>query len=190
MQYSIKVIASGTLIETSKNEIHKSKLKLETYDDYLKLDIKDNLKEKKWIYNIIDHKAEQKSIIFEDNNIIIIPDYKWNYNINELHILGIFKDKSLRSIRDLNSSHLKMLKESIQIGYKIINKKYDVEVNNILTFFHYHPSTWQLHIHFMHINDIKTRSFILPRAHLYSNVIQNLELINDYYKKIELEIYF
>jgi len=189
IQYSIKAITSGILIETSKDEIHKSKLKLETYEEYLKLDIKDILKEKNWIYNIIDHKAEQKSIIFEDDNIIIIPDYKWNNNINELHVLGIFKDKSLRSIRDLNSTHIKILKETIQIGCSIINKKYDVKLDNILTFFHYHPSTWQLHIHFMNINDQKTRSCILPRAYLCSTVIQNLELIPDYYKKIKLEVY-
>jgi m7GpppX diphosphatase len=172
-----------------KRIYYKSKLKLETYDDYLKLDIKDNIKEKEWIYNIIDHKAEQESIIFEDDNIIIIPDYKWNQNIKGLHILGIYKDKSLRSIRDLNSSHIKMLKESIQIGCDVINKKYNFKIDNILTFFHYHPSTWQLHIHFMNMYDKYTRSNILPRSHAASNVIQNIELIDDYYKKIKLEVF-
>lgn len=172
-----------------KKTLYKSKLKLETYDDYLKLAIKDNFKEKEWIYNIIDHKAEQESIIFEDDNIIIIPDWKWNQNLRELHILGIYKDKSLRSIRDLDSSHIKMLKESIQMGCEVISKHYGFKLDNILTFFHYHPSTWQLHVHFMNGNDKKTRSATLPRAHLSSLVIQNLELIDDYYKKIKLEIY-
>jgi len=171
-----------------KRKFNKSKLKLETYDDYLKLAIKDNFKEKVWIYNIIDHKAEQESIIFEDDNIIIIPDWKWNQNLRELHILGIYKDKSLRSIRDLNSSHIKMLKESIAIGCEIISKHYGFKLDNILTFFHYHPSTWQLHVHFMNGNDKKTRSATLPRAHSSSIVIQNLELIDDYYKKIKLEV--
>jgi len=172
----------------SKKTFYKSKLKLETYDDYLKLDIKDNLKEKQWIYNIIDHKAEKESIIFEDDNIIIIPDWKWNHNLRELHILGIYKDKRLRSIRDLDSSHLKMLKDSIQTGCHIISHHYGFKLDNILTFFHYHPSTWQLHVHFMNVFDKKTRSATLPRAHPSSLVIQNLELIDDYYKKIKLEV--
>jgi m7GpppX diphosphatase len=173
----------------SKKVFYKSKLKLETYDDYLKLDIKDNFKEKEWIYNIIDHKAEQESIIFEDDNIIIIPDYKWDKNIRGLHILGIYKDKSLRSIRDLDNSHCKMLQESIKTGCEIISKYYNFKIDNILTFFHYHPSTWQLHVHFMNMYDKKTRSNILPRSHLASTVIQNIELIPDYYKKIKLEVY-
>jgi m7GpppX diphosphatase len=171
-----------------KRKFDKSKLKLETYDDYLKLGIKDNFKNKVWIYNIIDHKAEQESIIFEDDNIIIIPDWKWNQNLRELHILGIYKDKCLRSIRDLDGSHIKMLKESIQIGCEVISKHYDFKLDNILTFFHYHPSTWQLHVHFMNGNDKKTRSATLPRAHSSSLVIQNLELIDDYYKKTKLEV--
>jgi len=172
-----------------KKVFYKSKLKLETYDEYLKLEIKDNLKEKEWIYNIIDHKAEQESIIFEDDNIIIIPDYKWNHDIRGLHILGIYKDKSLRSIRDLDNSHYKMLQESIQTGCKIISNHYNFKIDNLLTFFHYHPSTWQLHVHFMNMNDKKTRSNVLPRSHLASTVIQNLESMPDYYKKIKLEVF-
>jgi len=180
-------IAENNHLIKSKKKV--SKLKLETYEDYLKLDIKDNNKEKEWIYNIIDHKAEQASIIFEDDNIIIIPDWKWNQNLRELHILGIYKDKSLRSIRDLNSSHLKMLKESINTGCKIISKYYNFKLDNILTFFHYHPSTWQLHVHFMNVYDKKTRSTVLPRSHAASSVIQNIELVEDYYKKIKLEVF-
>ena len=65
---------------------------------------------------------------------------------------------------------------------------YDFKLDNILTFFHYHPSTWQLHVHFMNVSDKKTRSATLPRAHSSSLVIQNLELIDDYYKKVNLEI--
>jgi len=186
---SIKITTEIFIKNKIPKEIfYKSKLKFETYDEYLKLDIKDNLKQKEWIYNIIDHKAEQESIIFEDDNIIIIPDWKWNRNIRELHILGIYKDKSLRSIRDLDSSHLKMLQDSIRVGCEIISKHYDFKLDNILTFFHYHPSAWQLHVHFMNVSDKKTRSATLPRAHSSSLVIQNLELIDDYYKKVNLEI--
>ena len=38
------------------------------------------------------------------------------------------------------------------------------------------------------MGDKRTRSATLPRAHPSSLVIQNLELIDDYYKKTKLEV--
>jgi len=155
----------------------------ESYTDYLNLKIKDNLKEKEWIYNIIDHLAESDDIIFEDTNIIIIPDYKWNKDKDDLHILGIFKDKKLRSIRDLNESHIEILSLSIQNGINIIKTKYNID--NLVIYFHYHPSVWQLHVHFMNTK-CNSESRLIPRAHLAHILIQNLKIDTNYYKKIIL----
>lgn len=157
---------------------------LETYNDYLKID--KNI-DKQWIFNIIDHKSESEDIIYENNDVIIIPDYKWNRDNKSLHVLGIYKDKSLFSIRELNNSHIKILEESIKDGKKIIEEKYGFDSNNLIIYFHYYPSVWQLHIHFMN-NKYISESYSLPRAHLASTVIENLKIDSEYYRKVKLEI--
>jgi hypothetical protein len=185
-KYNCKCIVYGTLIEKPIEVQNERKLKLESYDDYLKLNVKSF--DKTWIYNIIDHKKETDTIIFEDDNIIIIPDYKWSNDINELHILGIFKDKNLYSIRELSKYHIDILQKSVDSGKKVIEEKYNINSDKLLCFFHYHPSVWQLHIHFMNIYNTKSESYSLPRAHLVSSVIENLKVNSDYYKIVSMEV--
>lgn len=187
-KYNCKCIVYGTLIEKPIEIQIDKKLKLESYTDYLKLNV--HTFDKTWIYNIIDHKKETDTIIFEDDNIIIIPDYKWSNDINELHILGIFKDKNLYSIRELTKDHIDILQQSLNNGKKMIEEKYNINSDKLLCFFHYHPSVWQLHIHFMNISNTSTKSdsYSLPRAHLVSSVIENLKINSDYYKIVKLEV--
>lgn len=52
-------------------------------------------------------------------------------------------------------------------------------------FFHYTPSTFQLHIHFTNINNNSINSSV-EYSHELGQVIFNLELDSDYYKKINL----
>jgi m7GpppX diphosphatase len=182
-KYFIEALITGTMIEEPIINKKQNKIINESYNDYLLLDVK-NI-DKTWIYNIIDHLNETENILFENNNVIYIPDYKWNNDIKNLHILGIFKDKSLYSIRELNGNHINMLENIIEDGKRIIKEKY--KVDNIIVYFHYHPSTWQLHIHFMNIES-NSESYLLPRGHLASNIIQNLKIDSEYYSKVTLEV--
>lgn len=182
--YMVEVLIMGKLIEKPVEEIKQSKIIQESAEDYKLLNFQDT--DKNWIYNIIDHKSESENIIFEDTNFIFIPDYKWDNNLKNLHILGIFKDKSLNSIRDLNKNHIEMLEKCIIDGRKIIKEKYNID--NLIIYFHYRPSVWQLHIHFMNIETDNKESFVLPRAHLGSTVIQNLKNDSSYYSNANLEV--
>jgi m7GpppX diphosphatase len=182
--YMIEALIMGKLIEKPLEIIKQNKIILESVEDYQLLNVQDT--DKKWIYNIIDHKSESENIIFENDNLIFIPDYKWDINIKNLHVLGVFKNKNLNSIRDLNKDHIKILEECVVDGKKIIKEKYDID--NLIIYFHYRPSVWQLHIHFMNIDTDNKNSFVLPRAHLVSNVIQNLKYDTNYYKNANLEV--
>jgi m7GpppX diphosphatase len=182
--YFIEVLITGTMVERPIEEIKHNKIIIESPLDYQLLNIIDT--NKNWIYNIIDHKSESENIFFEDDNLILIPDYKWNNNLKNLHILGIFKDKSLNSIRDLNKNHIEILEKCIIDGKKIIKEKYGI--SNLVIYFHYRPSVWQLHIHFMNIETDNKESFMLPRAHLVTNVIQNLKYDSNYYSNANLEV--
>jgi m7GpppX diphosphatase len=182
--YMIEALIMGKIIEKPVEEVKQKKIILESYEDYQLLNVHNT--DKNWIYNIIDHISESENIIYENDNLIFIPDYKWDNNIKNLHILGIFKNKNLNSIRDLNKDHIKILEECIIDGKKIIKEKYDID--NLIIYFHYRPSVWQLHIHFMNIDTDNMNSLVLPRAHLVSNIIQNLKYDTNYYKNANLEV--
>jgi m7GpppX diphosphatase len=180
---SYKKIKIESINKSSQNTLIK--IKQESYDDYKKLKVEDS--DKIWVYNILDHKAESNRIIFEDEYVILIPDYKWNDSIDNLHILCFFKDKRLYSIRELVSDHINILENIIINCTKCIKEKYNVLEENMLMYFHYHPSVWQLHIHFTNIK-LMNHSLLIPRAHCVRQVIENLKIDSDYYKKVKLEV--
>lgn len=168
--------------ESDKKTTFCERISKETYKEYLdKLNERDKKKDK-WIYNIIDGMAEIEKIIYRDNYIVIIPNYTWDEkDINYLHILAIPIDKSLRSIRDLNSTHIPMLEYYKKTTLQVIKEKYFIDEDKLKIFFHYTPSTYHLHIHFATIINKKCNSSI-EYSHDFSNVIFNLSIKSDYYK--------
>jgi m7GpppX diphosphatase len=175
----------------SYNDIEKISriIKLENYDDYLKLINDSNHKLNiKWTDDIIDGHR-QNEIISANQYMVFFPDYNWkDGNINNLHMIGMIIDKKIKSIRHLSSEHIQILEKCKEDGLKIIEEKYKVKSNKIITYFHYHPSTWRLHIHFQNINSRSCGSMTLPRAHPLPFVIQNLRMDSDYYKKCLLDV--
>lgn len=74
-----------------------------------------------WAYNILEHKAESDRIIYEDNHpengFILAPDLKWDGKTAEtLYLLAICHKRNIKSIRDLNSEHLPLLKNILNEG--------------------------------------------------------------------------
>jgi hypothetical protein len=89
----------------------------------------------KWIRDIIDGKAEKESVVFDHQSFVIIRDWKWypfspfplnvrllyrrirdQVTLEDLHLLAVVKDVSLRSLRDFSSSNLPLLK-SIRVSF-------------------------------------------------------------------------
>lgn len=139
----------------------------------------------KWIYNIIDGIAEQDSIIDQTSEYILMRDYTWNttesnINMDDMHILGIICDKRLRSVREITQADLEMLVRIKQDAISKIYEKYKIDQDKIKVFFHYTPSTYQLHIHFVHIKKCnhKTSVDVCLR---FDDVIKNISIDPDYY---------
>lgn len=66
------------------------------------------------MYNILEKKTESERIVFEDpdpsTGFILLPDLKWDgIQMENLYLVAIVHDKSLRSIRDLTEKHLGLL---------------------------------------------------------------------------------
>jgi len=174
----------------SHNDIEKISriIKLESYDDYLKLNDLNHKLNIKWTDDIIDGHR-QNEIIIKNEFMVFFPDYNWkDGNLNNLHMIGMIIDKKIKSIRELTSLHIPILEKCLEDGLKMIEEKYKVKSNKIIIYFHYHPSTWRLHLHFQNINTRSYASMTPPRAHPLPLVIQNLKIDSDYYKKCLLEV--
>ena len=168
--------------ESKKDQSLQFQIVQETYDEYLTF-LKSYPREKdQWIYNIINGKNEQDQIIFQDDQFILIPNYTWvNKKINYLHLLSFPLDTSLRSLRSLEGNHVPLLKHLKKITLKKIKECYDLDENQIKAFIHYAPSTYHLHIHFVHIYHPNCESST-EYSYFLDDVIYNLSIQSNYYQ--------
>ena len=188
-KYSCTTEVEGELIICNDiNRMRKFEKKIfrETYEDYLKYLNKRDIEKDRWIYNIIDGISEQDSILYKDDKCIVIPTYMWDgINIEKLQILCLPTDISLRSIRSLDSSHIPLLEHMKNVSLNIIKRNYDLDEYYIKMFFHYDPSTYHLHIHFVNTSNYDSRSSV-EYSHELNSVIFNLSICSNYYKEAVL----
>ncbi|GAB1866507.1 m7GpppX diphosphatase [Camponotus japonicus] len=141
-----------------------------------------------WITNILEHKAEQESIIYEDSDkntgFVLVTDFKWDKQLDTLKLLALPFQK-IRSLRELNASHLPLLRNIRDAGTTAISKKFNIPASQLRIYFHYQPSYYYLHVHFCYLM-FEAPGIYVAKAHLLSTVISNLELMSDYYKKAVL----
>jgi m7GpppX diphosphatase len=159
----------------------------EKYIDYVKnkTDIINN-NNKQWIYDIIDDKAESEKVIYSNDYFKLIPTYVWDgIDIFKLHLLAIINDKSVSCIRDLNHTHIPILKNIQYNTLRIIKKKYKLNPYHIKMYIHYSPSAYLFHIHFVNIYNTHCNSSC-EYSYELNSVIFNLTLNSDYYKIIDL----
>jgi diadenosine tetraphosphate (Ap4A) HIT family hydrolase len=186
-KYKVKCVVTGEMIISITNDEPRDlNLVHETYEEYkIKMASIDPLNYK-WIHNIIDGLAEQESIMFQDDKIIIIPTFTWNQvDQTKFHLLTIPKDKTIRSIRDLTQKDVPLLTHIMDKTIEIIKSKYGISKEQLKMYIHYSPSTWHLHIHFCQINDTSVNSSV-ERSHELSTVIFNLNICSDYYKLLNI----
>ena len=158
----------------------------ETHEEYLDVIMKRDIEKDKWIYNIIDGLAEQENIMYRDDFSISMPTYTWDAkNVERLHILCIPMDKQLRTIRELTKEHIPLLEHMKKTTLEKIEQVYGLKEGSLKIYFHYEPSTYHLHIHFVNIR-YKDAGSSVEYSHDLDSVIFNLSLDSDYYRKIKL----
>lgn len=181
-----------TISELGKMTKFEHEIVNESYQEYLQLIEKndENFKNKdKWIYDIIDGIEEQDNVYYQDDQIMVVKNWEWVTNpssktlsVDDLWILTIPKDKSLRSIRSLDQSHIPLLEHCKNKTIEIISEKFNLN-DELKIYFHYAPRTWHLHLHFVNVKNEKANSSLYC-AHDIDDVIKNLRLDNNYYKSI------
>ncbi|XP_028416548.1 m7GpppX diphosphatase-like [Dendronephthya gigantea] len=163
----------------------------ETPDVYKKVTlpfIKEQAVHLQWVYNILEKKAESDRIIYEDSHsehgFIVLPDLKWEQTqMKSLYVMAICYKHGINTLRDLNSSHLPLLKNILQQGSEAILKTYNVYPSQLRVFVHYQPTYYHFHVHFTHV-EYEAPGSVAGRAHLLQDIIDNIENIDsNYYAK-------
>lgn len=165
----------------------------ETPEDYRTITlpyIQRNQMSLEWVYNILDHKAEVDRIIYEETDphdgFILAPDLKWSGEQLEcLYVQALVRRKGIKSIRDLTANDLPLLEGIRDKGLNAIKEKYGLDKHQIRAYFHYQPSFYHLHVHFIHVSYEAPASGV-AKAVLLDDVINNLKLIPDFYQRSTL----
>lgn len=141
-----------------------------------------------WLDNILQGRAEQDQVYHQDDHVLIIPDYKWTSreDVKELYLLVLFKDPSLRSLRDVKDANL--LRKVRLIVNKVLQDKHGLTVDLVSMYFHYPPTYYRLHLHVVSNAMIEFCSSHVGLAHSIDSVIYNLQQTLDYYEKADIPV--
>ncbi|XP_007945423.1 m7GpppX diphosphatase [Orycteropus afer afer] len=140
-----------------------------------------------WVYNVLEKKAEADRIVFENpdpsNGFVLIPDLKWNQQqLDDLYLIAICHRRGIKSLRDLTSEHLPLLRNILREGQEAILQRYQVKGDRLRVYLHYLPSYYHLHVHFTALGFEAPGSGV-ERAHLLADVIENLECNPKHYQQ-------
>ncbi len=186
LDYYIRFPVSLDLIEWLKGE---TEVFTETYQLYRKISLPyiNSIYDKniKWINDLVSNYAEESIVLFRNVDFVICKDIVWkDNNLNQFYLLGI-PTKKIKTIRDLTSLDIPLLK-LIKAKAIEIAEQYGICKNNLLMFFHYHPSYYQLHLHICISNHEALETKHLRNYYL-DDVITKLETDSDYWKKATLK---
>ncbi|KPJ19136.1 Scavenger mRNA-decapping enzyme DcpS [Papilio machaon] len=139
---------------------------------------------------INEGKSEQDRVIYDNKcereGFVLVPDLKWDGLTKEtLYLLAIVRQRGIKSLRDLNETHLPLLKRVRDEGKKTIYSKYKVSGSQLRVYLHYQPSFYHLHIHFTYLRH-EAPGIYAEKSHLLDTVINNIEMMGNYYKKATL----
>ncbi|XP_044060281.1 m7GpppX diphosphatase [Siniperca chuatsi] len=183
------VVCPATEKHIKKYQRQESFLVEETGEDYQSITLPYIQKQSfsvQWVYNILEKKAEGDRIVYEDPDpevgFVLLPDLKWDQKqVDDLYLIAIAHQRDIGSLRDLTSEHLPLLQNIFQKGKEAILQHYNLPASKLRVYLHYQPSYYHLHVHFTKLG-YEAPGCGVERAHLLSDVIQNLQSDPEYYK--------
>lgn len=131
--------------------------------------------DKQWIYDLIANKEMRNETIFVDTDeLLLCKDI--HPGLDDRYLL-IFRDKSLKTIRNLEGRHVGLLLRAQNVVRSFLQSMRENNKNWYI-FFHYTPSVFQLHAHVSTLRHNLDNS----RKHPLACVIRNLQKDGNYYK--------
>lgn len=158
----------------------------DTYGTYLNKKIQTTHENDKWIHDILggkQSKNEHDKILFSTDEFILLPTRQWyiknNKKLNKLYMIAFVKNIKIETLRDLNKSHIQLLKNICSEALKFIETTFGINIETCRPYIHYYPSTWILHIHFNTNNDYNQS---IHPIYYVDDIIHNLEMCANYYQ--------
>lgn len=90
----------------------------------------------------------------------------------------------ISSVRDFDASHVEYLTELQDTIIKVTTEKYPLAKDQLRIFIHYQPSYYHFHVHVVNVQHPGLGDGIaIGKAILLDDVIDNLKIDGDYYKR-------
>ena len=156
-----------------------------------------------WVYKILNLEKEKERLLHVDEEFLLNTDPKWTTHpdcaetaretwrghpsTTDLYCLGLCVRRDVRSIRDLRSEHLPMLRRMLEKGREVIEEVYGVKPEECRVFVHYPPQFYHFHVHYQALSALEM-GCQTERAHLLEDVIDNIERDSDFYAKASLTV--
>ncbi|KAG0323861.1 hypothetical protein BGZ99_002432 [Dissophora globulifera] len=145
-----------------------------------------------WVHNILSGLKERENVLFRDNDpdtgFIVLPDSKWDKRtMSSLYLLAISQRDDVRSLRDLTTNHLPMLKNIRDKILAMVPERFPgVASDEVRLFVHYHPSYYHFHVHITYVT-AQVPGSTVGQSHLLDTIIDNIENIDPaYYSKASI----
>jgi len=136
-----------------------------------------------WIEEIISGRAEAEKILFRSPpsadpfGFLILPDMKWDLvSLSSLYLVALTLLPNIKSLRDLNRSHLPLLRSIQREAANVVKSHWNLEAAELRLFIHYQPSYYHFHVHIVNANHTGLTGMTVGQAHLLDDVVSLLEL--------------
>ncbi|VDB95599.1 unnamed protein product [Peniophora sp. CBMAI 1063] len=145
-----------------------------------------------WVEDIIAGRSEASKVLFRSppdtsNGFLILPDMKWDLvTVNSLYLVAISLTSEVRSLRDLTSGHVPMLKSIKGEAERIAGAKWGLKATELRLFVHYQPSYYHFHVHIVNSNYTGLQGMSTGQAHMLDDLISLLELDGALLQKMTL----
>ncbi len=126
-----------------------------------------------WIYEL--SSAGDEEILHDTEDWLLAKD---KHPGTDERWLIIYKDRHLRTIRDLRAQHISMLSDSVEQTRLILADKKPQDTMWSI-FFHYYPSVFQLHAHVMTAPLTRNTDRIHDVCHVLRNLNKNTHWYRD-----------
>ena len=156
---------------------------------------------KQWIHEVLENRREADRVKLRTPDFVLLPDVDfprrkrafWQEDENSafkrkgFHWLAVLTDTNLRTIRDLRQEHIYLLTKLYSQCCAKIKEETNISPDQVMAYLHYPPSVYQMHVHFRYpIGPSLAHDAF--RIHLLANVINNLHIDGDYYRKSLLQL--
>lgn len=136
-----------------------------------------------WIDEIISGRSEAEKVVFRSPpeadpfGFLILPDMKWDLaNLASLYLVALTLLPNIKSLRDLNLSHLPLLRSIRHEATKVVKSRWGLERTELRLFIHYQPSYYHFHVHIVNANHTTLMGMTVGQAHMLDDIISLLEL--------------